>query len=271
MKRRQLIRYAQFGLLASLGTGLSLGFEAAQAQTKPKPKPTSAKPTTPTGGLTVQWLGHTCFLILGSGQRILVNPFKPGGCTAKYRQPKTDPTLVLISSQLLDEGYLDAVSNNPRLLYEPGVYKWGGLQFQGIRTEHDRMGGRRFGTNVAWRWNQGNLAIAHLGGIAAPLSLEQRILLGRPDVLFIPVGGGDKAYNAEEAKQAITTLNPRLVIPTHYRTQAADATCDLTGLDAFLKLMEGTPVRQVGSDTLSLQAKDLPQEGTAIAVLNYKF
>jgi L-ascorbate metabolism protein UlaG (beta-lactamase superfamily) len=258
MKRRQLIRYAGAGLLATIGTGIgsdwaNLG-QKAQAQT---------------GGVSIQFLGHTCFLITGGGRRVLVNPFKPIGCTAGYRAPKVGSDLVLISSQLFDEGFVDGLPGNPQILFEPGEYKVGNQNVRGIRTDHDRVKGKRFGVNVTWQWQQGGLNLLHLGGIAGPISVEQRILMGRPDVLMIPVGGGPKAYTAAEAQQAIQLLNPKLIIPTHYRTAAAAKdTCDIVGVDEFLKLMAGTPVRKGGS-SLGIGRGDLPSSGSVIQVMSY--
>ncbi|MBD1920895.1 MBL fold metallo-hydrolase [Microcoleus sp. FACHB-831] len=259
MKRRELMRYAGAGLLAAMGTGLTSGFRSYQA-------------ATPSGSLSVQWLGHTCFLFSGSGLKVLVNPFRKLGCTAGYRSPKVASDVVLISSQMLDEGAIEDLPGEPKFLYEPGAYKVEGLQLQGISLNHDREGGRRFGTNVAWRWTQGGINILHLGGAAAPIEVEQKILMGRPDVVLVPVGGGPKAYKAEEAMQAVQALNPKLVIPTHYRTQAADAnSCDLASLDEFLGLANGMNVRRVASDTISIKPADIAGNGSAIAVLSYKF
>jgi L-ascorbate metabolism protein UlaG (beta-lactamase superfamily) len=259
MKRRQLMRYAGAGLLTTLGTGLASSWQSYQAQT-------------PSGGLSVQWLGHTCFLFTGSGLRVLTNPFRTVGCTAGYRPPKIEADLVLISSQLLDEGAAEGLPGNPRILYEPGVYQVGDIKLQGIVTAHDREGGRRFGDNIAWLWSQGGIKVLHLGGAAAPLAIEQKILMGRPDLALVPVGGGPKAYNPEEAKQAISTLNPKVVIPTQYRTQAANAgACDIVAVDEFLTVMDGMSVQRLSSDTISLKPGDLPQNGSAIKVPSYKF
>jgi L-ascorbate metabolism protein UlaG (beta-lactamase superfamily) len=222
-------------------------------------------------GLGVQWLGHTSFLFTGGGARILVNPFRTIGCTARYRPPKVTADLVLISSQLLDEGAVDGLPSNPKLVYEPGAYEFKGIKIQGISIAHDRKGGKRFGMNTAWKWTQGGVNILHLGGAAAPISIEQKILMGRPDVLFIPVGGSDKAYNAQEAKQAIEVLSPKLVVPTHYRTQAADpAACDIAPLDEFLSLMQGVTVRRSNNDSINITSGNLPDSST-IQVLSYKF
>ncbi|HAA28227.1 MAG TPA: Zn-dependent hydrolase, partial [Cyanobacteria bacterium UBA8553] len=134
----------------------------------------------------------------------------------------------------------------------PGVYQVSGLQLQGISIPHDRVGGRRFGNNLAWQWTQGGIKILHLGGAAAPIGLEQKILIGRPDLALIPVGGGPKAYNPQEAKQVLCLLTPKVVIPTHYRTQAANPeACDLVQVDEFLTLMDGMTVRRANSDTIT--------------------
>ncbi|GAB4301940.1 MAG: MBL fold metallo-hydrolase [Oscillatoriaceae cyanobacterium] len=261
--RRQLLRYGKMGLFAALGCGITSQWLPAQAQTRSQADP----------GLVVRWLGHTCFLFAGEGQKFLVNPFRPIGCTAGYKPPKEVVDLVLISSRLLDEGTYEELPGNPRVLQESGAYDFRGKAIQGIRTTHDRESGRRFGINIVWTWAQAGIKIVHLGGAAAPITAEQQILIGRPDVLLIPVGGGPKAYNAEEAKQVIQTLNPKLIIPTHYRTQAADATaCDIAGVDEFLNLMSGAAnIERVNSDAINLTPADLPQTGRVIKVLSYKF
>ncbi|MER3435236.1 MAG: Zn-dependent hydrolase [Leptolyngbya sp. ERB_1_1] len=247
MKRRQFIQYA--------GAGLVAGAIATKAQAQ-------------SGELSVRFLGHMCFLYTGSGQRILVNPFRSQGCTAGYRAPNVATDLVMISSQILDEGAVSVVPGNPKLLFEAGAYNVGGLKIQGVATDHDRLGGKRFGRNIAWRWSQGGLNLVHLGGTAAPITLEQKILLGSPDVVFLPVGGGAKAYNPQEAKQALQVLNPRIIVPMYFRTAAAKGECDIGGVDAFLSLMSGTPVRK-GGNSLSLSKADLPKQGSVIQVMNY--
>jgi L-ascorbate metabolism protein UlaG (beta-lactamase superfamily) len=255
MKRRQLIGYAGAGLVTAVVTNLV------------DPVPVNAQ----SSGVSIQWLGHTCFLLTNGNVKILINPFTTLGCTAKYRPPKVASDLVLISSQLLDEGAIDKIPGNPKLVYQPGVYEFRGVKFQGITTDHDRKNGQQFGKNIAWKLNQGGINLLHLGGSAAPITLEQKILMGRPDVLFIPVGGSAKAYNPEEAKDAIAVLNPKLVIPTHYRTQAADAKeCDITPVDDFLTLMQGVNIRRSNNDSVAINSKSLP-ENTEIQVLSYKF
>jgi len=262
MRRRQFIHIVQGGAIATFMTAGIIGTtdreSPAYSQTTPKkqsaPKP---KPSTQQGGtLNIEWLGHMSFLISGSDRRILTHPFKPAGCTAKFPRPNPSADLILTSSRLLDEGYTEGMPKD-KLLTQPGAYNLAGLNFQGITMDHDRLGGRRFGMNVAWAWRQANLRIVHLGGAVSPVKGDQRILLGRPDVLIIPVGGGDKAYNATEAQAAITTLNPKLVIPTYYRTSKANDTCQIAAVDEFLALMPDVKVNKLSGSSLQVSASSL--------------
>jgi L-ascorbate metabolism protein UlaG (beta-lactamase superfamily) len=105
--------------------------------------------------------------------------------------------------------------------------------------------------------------------MASPITVEQKILIGRPDVVLIPVGGGPKAYDPQEAKAALDMLNPKIVIPTHYQTQHSDPqTCELQSVDEFLALMNGTPIQRITGDRLTLQANGLPSESSQIKVLS---
>ena len=259
MKRRQIIRYLGSSFLTATAITTSSSWQSWSAQTA-------------SNSLKIQWLGHTCFLFTSNGTRILVNPFRPLGCTAGYAAPNVEADLVLISSFLLDEGAVEDLSGNPRILTQPGDYQVNNIKFQGISISHDREGGRRFGNNVAWRWTQGGINILHLGGAAAPLTTEEKIMLSGPDVLLIPVGGGDKNYNPQEAKQAIEVLNPKIVIPTQYLTAAADQeNCSLATVDDFLQLTEGMEVKKVGAKAIAIKPQDLPEDDskTLVRVLDY--
>ena len=250
------MRYAQAGLIAGLSTGLvSKWQQPSQAATS----------------LSIRWLGHTCFLFTGGGQTVLVNPFRPVGCTANYRAPNVSANLVMISSRLLDEGVVEGLKGKPKLLFEPGSYKTNGLAIQGIRTLHDRVGGYRFGTNVAWKWQQAGVKVLHLGGIASPIDDELKILMGTPDVLLIPVGGSDKAYTPEEAKVAIATLQPKQVIPTHYQISSTKTeVCKLQPIEDFLTVMQGSTIRRTGGSTISVKpGVNSNSAGPIIDVLSY--
>jgi L-ascorbate metabolism protein UlaG (beta-lactamase superfamily) len=194
-------------------------------------------------GVTVTNYGHSALLIRGGGQSVMVNPFRAVGCAKGLAEPRVNATVILASSELPDEG---ARIGGGTYLAKPGSYRVGGLKIEGFATPHDRVGGRRFGQATAWRWQQAGLNFAHLGGTAATLSGEDKVLLGRPDVLIIGVGGGGKVYNGEEAAKVVRALNPRRVIPVQYVNGEPPSGCDLGDAQPFLDAMAGTEVRKVG-------------------------
>ena len=228
-------------------TGLALGLQA------------SALAGT---GVTISSYGQRSLLIQGGGQSVLLNPYRAVGCAAGLGEPRVNAGVILASSELADEGARGVASG--RFLVAPGSYRIGGLVLEGFASPHDRIDGRRFGDSTIWRWQQGGLNFAHLGATAGPLSGADRVLLGRPDVLIIGVGGGSKIFNAEEATAVVKQLNPKRVIPVQYVNGDAPEGCDQGGVQPFLDAMGGTAVRRVG------QSQTLPgslDDATVITVM----
>jgi L-ascorbate metabolism protein UlaG (beta-lactamase superfamily) len=204
------------------------------------------------GGVTITSYGHSALLISGGGKTVLVNPFQAVACAAGLAEPRVSADVILASSRLKDEG---ANVARGKLLASPGSYRVGGLSIEGIAAPHDRFGGRRFGQATLWRWKQGGLEIAHLGGTAASLGPSDRVILGRPDVLIIGVGGGAKVYTGPEAAEVVRELQPRRVIPVQYVSgRKPPKDCDQGGVEPFLKAMAGAKVNRPGT-SLSLPGK----------------
>ncbi len=195
------------------------------------------------GGVEITNFGHSSLLIKGAGRSILLNPFKAVGCATGLKEPKLKVDVILASSELADEG---AKVAKGVFLVNPGSYRIRNMQIEGFTVPHDRLGGRRFGFGTIWQWEQAGLNFAHLGGVAAPLGVEEKILLGRPDVLVIAVGGGDKVYNYKEAAQIVRELNPRRVIPVQYSTKQSPLDCNLNGVKPFLDLMPEAKIIESG-------------------------
>ncbi|MEI7666273.1 MAG: MBL fold metallo-hydrolase [Synechococcaceae cyanobacterium ELA263] len=213
------------------------------------------------GGVTISSYGHSAIVVRGGGATVLLNPFQAVGCAAGLMEPRIAADVILASSQLKDEG---AAVARGRLLVKPGSYRVAGLKIEGIAAPHDRVGGKRFGLSTLWRWSQGGLEFAHLGGTTATLKPEDRVLLGRPDVLIIGVGGGAKVYSGQEAAAVVRELQPRRVIPVQYRNAAPSASCDLGSIEPFLKAMAPAKVVRSGN-SISLSAPLAEQ--TVIEVL----
>ena len=197
------------------------------------------------GDLLLKSLGHGSFLIKGREKSVLINPFKAIGCASDLNEPKgINADFILASSKLADEGY----NPNDQLMFvEPGVYKFEDILLNGIEVPHDRVGGRRFGMATVWSWEQNNLKIVHMGGAAGEMDINNQIILSRPDILFISIGGGFKSYNGSEASNIVKTLKPSIVVPVHFmKGKNISDNCDFSNADFFLENMQDFRVKYLG-------------------------
>ena len=204
--------------------------------------------------LEIKSFGHSSFLIRGGGHSVLLNPFKAVGCAKGLREPNVIPDIILASSELADEGYW---RKKGVFFVKPGSYRIRGLTLEGFSTAHDHVGGRRFGNGTFWQWTQGGINFAHLGGIAGSLDPQDKLLLGRPDVLFIGVGGGAKVFTAKKASKIVNELNPRIVIPVQYIRGKKPSNCDQTDIQPFLDVMKN--LEMIKSGTNYLLPNELPE------------
>ena len=203
--------------------------------------------------LILKSFGHSQFLIKGNGKSILINPFKAVGCASQFRESlNIEKDLILASSRLADEGYNP---NNDLMFFEPGTYEYDDLIFNGISVPHDRLNGRRYGNATVWTWNQSNFKIVHMGGAAGDITFEDQIIINRPDILFISIGGGIKSYSGKEALNIVEILNPKIIVPVHFlNTKKNIDDCDFSNEDKFLENMSQYKVKYIGKE-LKLNSK----------------
>ena len=197
--------------------------------------------------LGIKSLGHSSFLINSAEKSILINPFKAIGCARNFKEPnEVKVDFILASSRLPDEGY----NPNDQLMFvEPGIYQFKDILLNGISVPHDRVEGRRFGMATVWSWEQNDLKIVHMGGAAGDIDISSQIVLSRPDILFISVGGGIKSYDGEEAARIVKILKPNLVIPVHFAIgKQINKECDSSNADLFLENMKDFKVNYVEKD-----------------------
>jgi L-ascorbate metabolism protein UlaG (beta-lactamase superfamily) len=107
------------------------------------------------------------------------------------------------------------------------------------------------------------MTICHLGDLGHVPSQSQVEALSDVDVLLIPVGGLH-TIDASKAAEVISLIEPRLVVPMHYKTPLEKA--KLHTANKFLKEMglTKTPVQE----ELKLTKTSLPQE-TEVVLLDY--
>jgi L-ascorbate metabolism protein UlaG (beta-lactamase superfamily) len=104
----------------------------------------------------------------------------------------------------------------------------------GLPTFHDAEKGSVKGKNTAYAIEIDELTVCHLGDLGHPLSAEQVEELGTIDILMVPVGG-ISTINAPAAAAVVRQLEPKIVIPMHYKTPLLKR--ELDTVDKFLTEM----------------------------------
>jgi L-ascorbate metabolism protein UlaG (beta-lactamase superfamily) len=211
--------------------------------------------------VVITWYGQSCFKIQ-SGETILVtDPFdKSIGLTP----PRGQANIVTISHQHYDHNNLEALaSSNPFVIDGPGEYEVKGVNITGFLTYHDQKEGKERGVNTTYLIEIEGIKICHLGDIGQDkLDNAQLELIDGVDILMIPVGGV-YTVNGEEAADLINQIEPKIVIPMHYKIQGL--AIKLEGLEEFLNEMGVTKKESV--DKLTIKKKDLPEEDTQVVVM----
>ena len=104
----------------------------------------------------------------------------------------------------------------------------------GVSTYHDAVKGNSRGKNTMYLMDIDGVAVCHTGDLGHVPGDDQVEEMGNVDVLMLPVGGAS-TINATLATEVVRKLEPRIVIPMHYKTEKT--TRDLDGVDLFLKEM----------------------------------
>ena len=179
--------------------------------------------------MDINWLGHSCFKIRGSHATIITDPYSPD---LGYSLGKPTARIVTVSHQHLGHSYVQGIGGEPRLVTGPGEYEISGVLIIGITTFHDAEGGGKKGRNTVYLMEIDEVSVCHLGDLGHVLTAEQVEELGNVDVLLLPVGGVS-TINAPMAAEVVRQLEPKAVIPMHYKTQALS--WELQPVERFLK------------------------------------
>jgi len=210
--------------------------------------------------MDISWLGHSCFKIRGSNAVVITDPYSP---SLGYSLGTPTARIVTVSHQHSGHSYVRGIGGEPRLVIRPGEYEISDVLIIGIATSHDADRGRERGENTVYLMEVDEISICHLGDLGHALTAEQVEEIGNVDVLLLPVGGVS-TINASVAAEVVRQLEPKAVIPMHYKTSALSG--ELESVGKFLKEI-GT--KQVEPQSkLSLTKSSLPIS-TQVFLLDY--
>lgn len=212
--------------------------------------------------MKIKWLGHSCFLITSStGVRILTDPFDE---TVGYKVPEAEVDIVTTSHDHFDHNYVKAVKGEYVHINTSGRHNVKGIDILGVDTFHDEAGGSKRGGNVVFTYLVDGMKICHLGDLGHILTEEQLNQIGRVDVLLLPVGG-TFTIDYREASELADKMNPRLIIPMHFKTPVMKF--DIDGVDKFVAGKDS--VESIDENELEITPESF-NTLARIVVLNYE-
>jgi L-ascorbate metabolism protein UlaG (beta-lactamase superfamily) len=204
--------------------------------------------------MRIRWYGQSAFLIDGGEPAVFIDPFGAmEGLSARGLQfdypaiNGVEADLLLVTHEHGDHNWVDAIAGSPQVLRSTaGTFDSPLGEVVAIASEHDDAAGTVRGPNTIFCFTYDGLRVCHFGDFGqAALRSEQRQAIGEVGVLFLPVGGGP-TVGGERAAAIVRELQPRLVVPMHYRTDAVNF---LDPADAFLEAL-GARVEQLAESEL---------------------
>ena len=210
----------------------------------------------------VEWMGHATFQITSSkGTRILTDPHG----ASDLPRPTLPQHIVTTSHPHGPHASVYMAPGTPVVLH--GLTSTG-ENWQKISTTirdvsvytvpafHDKSRGMQRGKNAIFVFRLDDICIAHLGDLGHLLTPEQLKMLGKIDILLVPVAGGFYTVTASEAREVTKQVNPRIAIPMHFWWEAAAE-----------EYTRGVPrVKFMNTPVLKISKAELPQP-TEIVVL----
>jgi len=213
--------------------------------------------------MKIKWNGHACFTITASdGTTIVTDPYEPGAFDGAVGYGPVDDRadVALVSHDHADHNYVQGLAGTPQVLTGRGSAK--GVEFAAVETAHDEKQGAERGKNTIFAFEIDGVRVGFMGDLGHVLSEQQLAALGRVDVLLLPTGGVF-TVGPQEAKQLVEQINPRLVIPMHYKTP--ECGFPLAEVEDFAGQLAS--VKKLGKSEVEISAEALPSAGPELWIL----
>lgn len=167
--------------------------------------------------MKIKWFGQSCFMITSkNGTKVLTDPFHN---MLGYKLPELEANIVSTSHNHGDHNNIKAVKGEFTHINKLGDFSKDGIEIKGIETFHDKVSGAKRGKNTIYNFKIDGINVCHCGDLGHTLDSNLVKEIGNVDILIIPVGGR-ATIDANDAVIVMKQLNPKVVIPMHYRTKA---------------------------------------------------
>ncbi|MDO8336436.1 MAG: MBL fold metallo-hydrolase [Candidatus Saccharibacteria bacterium] len=125
------------------------------------------------------------------------------------------------------------IDNDQKILISgAGEYEVAGVSIKGISIPRYKDPERKV---TAYKIEFNGTRIAVLGHVSDTLDEVQLENIGVIDVLALPVGGNGYTLDSHAAAKIVNQIDPKIVIPTHYKDAAVKYSEAQDDLESFLK------------------------------------
>lgn len=204
--------------------------------------------------MQIQYFGLSSFKITTKEATIITDPFhKDSGLT-----PPRGAADILILAEKNSKLYsaTSGISGEHFDITDPGDYDLKGVTVSGLPLKQED---KYVSVFLIESEDVRILNLTHIKEFN--LKEEELEELGDIDILILPVGG-NTVLSASAASKAVNEIEPKIVIPSHYKNK--DLILDLDSLDKFVKEMGG---KKEEMDKLTIKKKELQEEGTKLVIL----
>lgn len=202
----------------------------------------------------VKWHGHSCFEFSNDDLDIVIDPHD--GKSIGIRPPNATADIVLITHKHYDHNAVRVINgDHTDHISHNGTFECKGMSFRGFPTFHDNENGTVRGQNTMYMFQMDGISVCHCGDLGQMPSREILREIQGVDLLFLPVGGIYTMEN-DALKKFISEVNPRIIIPMHYRT--GGLTIPIASVDGFLEMIPKDFTVYIGN-SIEINTEELPE------------
>lgn len=199
--------------------------------------------------MIITYHGLSCFKIQ-SGE--ITAAIDPPSKKSGLKTPRFQSDVILVThdhdrhngaEELMEKSSKDSVF----LINSPGEYEIKNFIVNGIGSFHDSFSGEKYGKNTIYYLDIENIKLCHMGDFGeSKVNAQIKEQIGKIDILFMPIGG-ETVIDTSKSVDMITDLEPKIVIPMHYKDEKT--------LQEFLKEFKEESLKPV--EKLVIKKKDI--------------